>query len=165
MNMSVKKLEIYEIAPEGFTPQVQVAACYLEIGGKLLLLQRAHGKLEPGKWGVPAGKLENQETPEDAAKRELFEETGISFENTQIQRLNSLYIRKPEVDYVYHLFKVQLNGLPEVRLSNEHQSYKWASLKDIEEMALMDGAKEALQHYHAVGNKKRSGATVNVTLF
>lgn len=151
----VKRLEIHEIAPEGFIPQVQVAACYLEIDNKLLLLQRASEKLEPGKWGVPAGKLENNETPENAAKRELVEETGISFENSQIQRLNPLYIRKPKVDYVYHLFKIQLDELPEVHLSNEHQSYKWATSKDIEAMALMDGAKEALQHYHAEVAKKR----------
>lgn len=96
---------------------------------------------------MSAGRLENNETLEAAAKRKLLEETGICFEDSQMQRLNSLYIRKPQVDDVYHLFKVQLNGLPKVHLSNKHQSYKWANSKDIEEMDLMDGAKEALNHY------------------
>ncbi len=158
-------LEVHEIAPAGFTPQVEVAACYLEINNKLLLLQRAHGKLEPGKWGVPAGKLENNEAPENAAERELLEETGISLENpARIQRLNSLYIRKPEVDYVYHVFKVHLDQMPEVHLSDEHQSYIWATSKDIETIALMDGAKEALQHYQTMVMKKRTGASVNAYL-
>lgn len=165
MKKSVSGLEIHEIAPEGFTPQVQVAACYLEINNKLLLLQRADGKLEPGKWGVPAGKLEHNEAPENAAERELLEETGISLENSSgIQRLNSLYIRKPEVDYVYHVFKVQLGQIPDVHLSDEHQNYIWATSKDIETIALMDGAKEALQHYQAMVAKKRSGASVNAYL-
>lgn len=155
MKKSSSGLEVHEIAPAGFTPQVQVAACYLEINNKLLLLQRAPGKLEPGKWGVPAGKLENNETPENAAKRELLEETGISFENpSRIQRLKSLYIRKPEVDYVYHVFKVQLDQTPKIHLSDEHQSYTWATSKDIEKIALMDGAREALQHYQAMVVKK-----------
>lgn len=155
MKKSASGLEVHEIAPAEFTPRVQVAACYLEINNKLLLLQRAQGKLEPGKWGVPAGKLENNETPEDAAKREFLEETGISLENhSRIQRLNSLYIRKPEVDYVYHVFKVQLDQMPEVHLSDEHQDYIWATSKDIETIALMDGAKEALQHYQAMIVKK-----------
>lgn len=165
MKKSASGLEVHEIAPEGFTPQVQVAACYLEIDNKLLLLQRAHGNLEPGKWGVPAGKLENDETPENAAKRELLEETGISFENdSQIKHINSLYIRKPEVDYIYHAFKIHFDQIPEVHLSNEHQSYTWATPKDLEAIALMDGAKEALQHYKAIVVKKRAGASVNVYL-
>lgn len=157
MKKPVLGLEVHEIAPSDFTPRVQVAACYLEINNKLLLLQRAQGKLEPGKWGVPAGKLENNESPENAAKRELMEETGISLENpSRIQRLNSLYIRKPEVDYVYHVFKVQLDRIPEIHLSDEHQDYIWATSKDIETIALMDGAKEALQHYQAMVVKKTS---------
>ena len=165
MKKTVSKLEVHEREPEGFTPQVQVAACYLEIDNKLLLLQRAFGKLEPEKWTVPAGKLEGNETPENAAKRELFEETGISLKSSsQIQHLNSLYIRKPEIDYVYHLFKVPLDQIPDVHLSDEHQSYKWVTSKDLEEMPLMDGAKETLQHYRAALTKKRSGACVNIYL-
>lgn len=143
-------LEVHQTLPEGFVPQVQVAACYLEINQQLLLLQRAQGKLEGGKWSVPAGKLEENETPENAAKRELFEETGISVEDAHVQRLNALYIRKPEVDYIYYLFKVQLNHVPEVCLSDEHQSYRWANSNDIENIALMDGAREALQHYRTM---------------
>jgi 8-oxo-dGTP pyrophosphatase MutT (NUDIX family) len=147
MEKFVSKLEVHQALPEGFAPQVQVAACYIEINNQFLLLQRAQGKLEGGKWGVPAGKLEDSESPENAAKRELFEETGISSEDAHIQRLNALYIRKPEVDYIYHSFKIHLDQIPEVCLSDEHQSYLWANSHDIENIALMDGAKEALQHY------------------
>jgi len=31
MKKSASGLEVHEIAPEGFTPQVQVAACYLAL--------------------------------------------------------------------------------------------------------------------------------------
>lgn len=157
MKKTVDKLEVHASMPKGFTPHVEIAACYLEIDNKLLLLQRARGKFEPEKWGVPAGKIEKNENPENAAKRELFEETGISLENpTQITYLHSLYIRKPEVDYVYHLFKVHLEHIPEVHLSNEHQNYTWATAKDLETIALMDGAKESLQYYRGMVSKKTS---------
>ncbi len=45
----------------------------------LLLVKRA---FEPGKglWGLPGGFIELNESPQDAAKRELFEETGLSGE-------------------------------------------------------------------------------------
>lgn len=145
------KIEIYEKAPEGFSPHVQVAACYLEIDKKVLLLQNAHGKSESGVWGVPAGKLEENETPENAAKRELFEETGISLNPpSHIQSVGALYVRKPEVDYVFHLFRIELNQAPEIQLSDEHQDYKWASSVDLDEMPLMAGAREALHFYRSM---------------
>lgn len=142
-----KDIEIHEKEPEGFSPQVQVSACYLEKEGKLLLLQRAANKLEAGKWGVPAGKLEKNELPIDAAVRELFEETGISIGSSQIYSLASLYIRKPEMSYIYHLFKVRIDHLPIVCLSSEHQSYAWASFDELINMPLMAGAKRAVDFY------------------
>ena len=141
-------IKVYEKEPDGFKPQFHVSACYLEIDHKLLLLQRASGKLEPGKWGVPAGKIEEGETPDHAAKRELFEETGISLDaSSLIQRLNPLYICKPSTRYVYHQFKVSLKKIPDVHLSDEHQNYKWVLSPEIEKLPLMDGAKEALHYY------------------
>jgi 8-oxo-dGTP pyrophosphatase MutT (NUDIX family) len=50
-------------------------------------------------WGVPAGKLEQGETPEVAARRELLEETGIQLTSaSRIAYLETLYIRKPDLD-------------------------------------------------------------------
>ena len=55
------------------------AAVIIEQDNKLLLLQRAH---EPwvGSWMIPAGYIEADEDPQDAAKREVFEETGLNVE-------------------------------------------------------------------------------------
>ncbi len=49
--------------------------------------------------------------------------------------------------------------MPNVCLSDEHQSYIWANSNDIENIVLMDGAREALQHYRAMIVKKRAGAS------
>lgn len=141
-------IEIFEKKPEGFIPRVEVAGCYIEMDNKLLFLKYASTGTESGKWGVPAGKIEKNETPLDAARRELFEETGISLgSQSQIHYVSSLYIRKPDIDYTFHLFKVHLDQMPDVQLSDEHQSYRWATSKDIEELHLVDGAKEALEFY------------------
>jgi len=55
------------------------AAVIIEQDNKLLLLQRAH---EPwvGSWMIPAGYVEADENPKDAAKREVLEETGLDVE-------------------------------------------------------------------------------------
>lgn len=148
--MTIHTAEVFEFKPLGFSPQVEVAACYLEKEGRILLLQLSHDKREAGKWGVPAGKLDKGETPHQAAIRELYEETGIQIDPTsQIRALGSLYIRKLQTEFTYHLFHIQLDQIPEVRLSNEHLNYKWASDKDLTEMDLMAGATEALRYYRA----------------
>lgn len=142
------KIKIYDEAPAVFNPRIEVAACYIEIDKKLLLLKRAQGKSEGGSWGVPAGKLEVNETPGQCACRELFEETGISLTKPmQIHSLGALYMQKPLFDYVYHLFRVVLEKVPNVSLSDEHEQFLWATMQDIQKIQLMAGAKEALQKY------------------
>jgi len=46
-------------------------------GGKVLLVQEATGRHQ-GRWGLPKGHVEADESPETAAIRELFEETGLN---------------------------------------------------------------------------------------
>ncbi len=141
-------LEIHEIVPHNFMSTIEVAACYVEVDSKLLLLQLSELKDESGYWTVPAGKLEKGETAVQAASRELFEETTIQLEHPFLfNSVGSLFIRKPGLDYIYHLFRVQLRSFPFVCLSKEHQSYQWVSLEEIGNMPLMKGGKEVFSYY------------------
>ncbi len=54
------------------------AAVVIERDGCILLGRRAPGSREAGKWSFPAGFVERGERVEDAAVREVREETGIS---------------------------------------------------------------------------------------
>ena len=49
--------------------------------GKFLLVQEAQEKCR-GKWNIPAGQLDPNETIFDGAKREIKEETGCNVELT-----------------------------------------------------------------------------------
>ena len=57
-------------------------------GGKLLLGRRGggHGR---GTWSMPGGKIEFGESFEEAAKREVLEETGIILRAARIICVNS----------------------------------------------------------------------------
>jgi 8-oxo-dGTP diphosphatase len=46
--------------------------------GRFLLTSRPHGKVYAGHWEFPGGKLEPGETVEQALRRELHEELGIT---------------------------------------------------------------------------------------
>ena len=61
------------------------AAVLIEEQGQLLLLQRAHQPWK-GSWNLPAGYVEVDETPEQAAVREAGEETGLEIEVERLLR-------------------------------------------------------------------------------
>ena len=55
----------------------QVVAAILEKDGRILICQRQAGQAHAHKWEFPGGKIEHEETPEQALARELREELGI----------------------------------------------------------------------------------------
>ena len=54
-----------------------VAAALVDRDNRVLLAQRPEGKTLAGLWEFPGGKLNANETPEQALVRELHEELGI----------------------------------------------------------------------------------------
>lgn len=72
-------------------------------GDKILLCKRA---IEPqyGRWTLPAGFMENQETLEQAAIRESVEEANANVELEQLYTVFSL----PHVNQVYIMFRARL---------------------------------------------------------
>ena len=139
---------VSEIKPEGFSPKMACAACYLVHGGKLLLLQQANGRREEGCWGVPGGSIEEMELPRFAAAREVQEETGIILPAESLVSLGYLYIQKPTIEFLYYLFHYELTQQPKVILSDEHTDYRWEEFTHLFSLSLRAGAIEALSAYH-----------------
>jgi 8-oxo-dGTP diphosphatase len=57
--------------------------CYLRKDGKTLMIHRNKrpDDMHMGKWNGLGGKLEPGETPEECARRELLEESGMAVQN------------------------------------------------------------------------------------
>ena len=80
---------------------VQVAVGVLvRADGAFLLTSRPEGKAYAGYWEFPGGKLEAGETVEEALRRELQEEIGITIQNCEVWKTE-------RIDYPHAL--VQLN--------------------------------------------------------
>lgn len=60
----------------------------IENNGKYLLVQETQEKCY-GKWNLPAGHLDQNETVFDAAKREIKEESGIDVELTGVCQIGN----------------------------------------------------------------------------
>ena len=136
---------VFEDPPEDFVPRLEVASCYCIRNHQLLLLQRHFRKSHGNTWGVPAGKLEKDEIPVEAIKRELFEEIGIVVAESQLQFLDTLYIRQPDIDFLYHVFYLFFEIPPTIVLGlEEHQEYQWKTFQEALKMPLMPGEHETL---------------------
>jgi 8-oxo-dGTP diphosphatase len=99
---------------------------------EILLLRRSENShSNPGKWDLPGGKLNHREPLEEAAVREVWEETGISIVPGDIAGYVTFELPdKKVIAIVYDGGYV----IADVKLSYEHLEYSWISLDAILEM-------------------------------
>ncbi|MBH1957290.1 NUDIX domain-containing protein [Polaromonas sp.] len=104
---------------------VEVAVGILiQPGGQFLLTSRPPGKVYEGYWEFPGGKLEQGESVEQALRRELQEEIGIT--------IGAVHAWKVEmVDYPHALVRLNFckvfDWTGELQM-HEGQSFAWQSL-------------------------------------
>lgn len=121
---------IFNTPPNDFTTKVKVAACFIEHGNQVLFLHRAEHISQGGTWAIPGGKIDNDETPEQAIRREILEECKFELVNPQF--LQVVYIRYPEIDYEYYMFKEIVTVKPNIIIdSKEAQDYKWLNRNEV----------------------------------
>lgn len=104
------------------------------------------------KWLQPGGHIEENETPEEAAVREVYEETGIKStligehfprEDDLIRPLGVQYNRKENGDRIIDMVYVGKPNNPEepLKVSDESNDIGWFSRHDLEEMSVFPDVK------------------------
>jgi len=104
-----------------------VAAIIHDSDGRIFATQRGYGDMKDG-WEFPGGKVEAGESPEEALKREIFEELDTKI---QIERL----VQTVEYDYPkFHLtMHCYLCSIESGSLTlKEHEAAKWLRLSDLD---------------------------------
>lgn len=135
--------------PENFLPKFEVVSCFMEHDRKILLLHRQGSKSEGGKWGLPAGKIEKNETSIEALCREVFEETGINIDSSDASFLGTLAVTHGDRDFLYHSFRVNLEQTPAVTINPvEHQNFTWKNLEDVASLPLVTDLDECIFMYY-----------------
>ena len=102
-----------------------IAGCIIEQDGKYLLCQRAIPP-RPGTWTLPAGFMEGGETTEQAALREVWEESGVRAEIVSPYSIFSV----PRISEVYIIFRaiaLEITG----QFGPETLDYKFFAPEDI----------------------------------
>ncbi|WP_394171754.1 NUDIX domain-containing protein [Guptibacillus hwajinpoensis] len=85
------------------------AAGIVESDGKYLVVKKRYGGLK-GKWSFPAGFVDPGETVDEAAVREVFEETGIIAETVGIAGIRSGVINNDISDNLVVFYMRRVGG-------------------------------------------------------
>ncbi len=71
----------------------------------------------------------------------------------KLKFIGKVFVRKPNVDYVYHMYHQNFSQFPLVSLNDEHQEYKWLSTKEVSNLPIISGGIEVLHHFRLLSNK------------
>jgi bis(5'-nucleosidyl)-tetraphosphatase len=85
-----------------------------------------------GHWDFPKGAVERGETEEQAARREIFEETGLRVEGFipgLRKEIEYYYRRQDRTAHKRVIFFLARAGETRVRISHEHSGYEWLNFE------------------------------------
>lgn len=115
---------------------------------KILLLKRADEPKTwmPNKWALVGGGIEKGETPEQACKREVKEETDL-----EIDKFIKTFSIQRHSDSIEHVFACRFNGdQSEINLNKENTNYGWF---DVEEMKFLDTVPHLIEYITLIFKK------------
>jgi mutator protein MutT len=120
---------------------IKAAGIMYVSGNSVLLLKRSPKDDEEGTWAFPGGKIEDGETPEQAAIRESYEETGLKPANMeQIDHTDN-----GAVEFTTFLASIEK---ADPTLNEEHTGFQWADLASLPS-PLHPGVAKTLKAYTA----------------
>ena len=120
-------------------------------GDTVLVLRRSRtNHFLPGAWDLPGGRLEPGEAPEEGVVREALEETGL---RTKVVR--SLGSRSYPLDpnserrgRVMNAYLLKARGELRIRLSDEHDAYRWVPDSDLTEIFAANDLMRSVIHQY-----------------
>jgi 8-oxo-dGTP diphosphatase len=105
------------------------------VDGKRILLIKRDNPPHVGKWALPGGIIDINESPEEAAARELKEETGVSVDPTDLRLLGTYDIAASEgwhnIGITYVVAKAKTQGEP--ASSSDAQEARFWTLDELQQ--------------------------------
>jgi len=114
-------------------------------GWRHLALRRTRATRCPGTWEAVHGRIERGETPPQAARREVREETGLAIERLYSLTVNPFFMKSTGTVELAVAF-VAVVRPDAVRLSDEHDDHAWLSRAEARRRYHWPREREALDH-------------------
>lgn len=110
-----------------------------------------------GHWDFPKGQIEKGEKPEETARREVFEETGIKdieFVPGFKETIKYFYKREKQNIFKIVVFFLAETKAEKVKISWEHKGFKWLPHKEALEQLTFNNAKDVLKKANGFLSRK-----------
>jgi 8-oxo-dGTP diphosphatase len=121
--------------------QQLVVGTVIQDHGRVLIIKRPTTDFMGGIWELPSGKVEPNETLDEAIRREVLEETGLTVTGIRSYLGNFDYQSGSGKRSRQYNFTVDV-GRPEPVKLTEHDAYAWAGVTD--DLAVTEAVKEVL---------------------
>jgi NAD+ diphosphatase len=115
----------------------------LKDGERFVLGRYAKDNALFGKWVPVTGKIEEGETPDEAAAREVKEETGITVSN--VRKLGQV---QGEIVKVLHVFEADVTGQDIMADTREFLEMKSFHPKDVMNLDLGGGTRRVFEEHY-----------------
>lgn len=124
---------------------IGVSAFIVNSDNRALIVERAHDdSFMPGYFELPGGKIDFGETAEEALTREAKEEVALDVEVVKPYSTFS-YTAKQNTEHAIDIQYIVRADNTEVKLSDEHESYKWIGADEIENFKFSDEMKAVIK--------------------
>ncbi|PKL69129.1 MAG: NUDIX hydrolase [Methanobacteriales archaeon HGW-Methanobacteriales-1] len=133
-----------------------VRALLSDDDGKILIIKRStDSKTNPGKWEFPGGKVDPEESFDQALLREVYEETNLKIGLDHVVGVSEQNLHVIRAVHIIMSGNI-IEG--ELKLSNEHEGYAWVFFEDLGEYELADWLDNFVNNqYPIINNKEELG--------
>lgn len=118
---------------------IEVVAAVIQHKGRIFATQRGYGEFKDG-WEFPGGKMEPNETPQQALRREIKEELDTDIEVKDL--IDTINYDYPNFHLTMHCFWCTVKAGKLELL--EHEDAKWLAQEELESVDWLPADKKLL---------------------
>ncbi len=131
---------------------VAVTAVIRNEDGKFLVLKRSEREVaHPGKYTFPGGKVEGNESIEEALAEEVHEETGLTMKPGKILLKDASFVRPDDQTVKVLSYFVEVEDAAPVVISDDFTDFRWVDLAELQALPHV-GIEEELRQAEAIND-------------
>jgi len=108
--------------------KLKAVGCFIEHNNKFLILLRPQTKTRNREWGLVGGKINQDESPEQALIREIAEEIGFDAREKGLEFIGNFILQYPDNTWDFSVYRLKLKQPISLKLNeSESLDYKWVT--------------------------------------